>query len=67
MKRVKFDETPDAGSYDPHKEFGSDLNNTIMGGPYVHDKSDTPGPGTYDADISLDRIKPNTRSASINE
>ena len=67
LKKVKFDDTPDAGQYDPHKGFGSDGPNITMGQPYKFTPSDTPGPGTYDADISIDRIKPTNRSVSINE
>lgn len=43
--------------------------NIVMGDrdPYALTASDTPGPGTYDADISIDRIKPSTRSVGIHE
>ena len=67
MKKVKFDESPDAGMYDPHKGFGSDGPNITMGSPFKFSPSDTPGPGTYEADLSIEKIKPTNRSFSINK
>ena len=47
---------PDAGMYNPHKEFGDIPQNMTIGGPYVFKASDTPGPGYYEADLSKDSI-----------
>ena len=67
QKQVRFADSPDAGQYNPHKEFGSGGPNMRLGTPFKEEKNDNPGPGSYNPELSIIKIKPTARSASINE
>jgi len=64
--RVKAasNEIPDAGLYEPHKQFGDIPQKMTIGGPYQWKVGDGPGPGTYEADMSKDSVLNRSPSAA---
>ena len=38
-----------------------------LGSPFKQTKNDNPGPGSYNPELSIIKIKPTARTASINE
>lgn len=65
-KKVTID-APDAGQYNPDYGFGHIPGKMTLGGPYKWKPDDNPGPGTYEADKSLDSIKASSPSAKLHE
>lgn len=61
-----INDMPDAGQYEPHKQFGDIPQNMTIGGKYKWQALDTPGPGTYEADASKDSILQRSPSAKYN-
>lgn len=55
----------DAGRYNPHKDFGSDLKKMTIGRRRERAESNTPPPGAYNTETGLSMTKPKSTTALI--